>query len=71
MLNKYKLIEGSWSPWSVAYVGKVFVGGGPLATGGLLNSPNYPFWLFFISIAINLYLIIRFKTRKDPKQTPY
>jgi hypothetical protein len=64
MLNEYQLIEGSWSPLSVAYVGKGFVGGAPLATGGLLFSPNYPFWLFFISTAINLYLIIKLQRKK-------
>lgn len=70
MLNEYQLIAGSWSPLSVAYVGKAEVGGTPLATGGLLNSPNYPFWLFFISTAINLYLIIRLQRSKETKQNP-
>jgi hypothetical protein len=71
MLNEYQLIEGSWSPLSVDYVGKaVVIGGTPLATGGILISPNYPFWLFFFSTAINLYLIIRLQRSKETKETP-
>ena len=68
MLNEYQLIEGSWSPLSLDYVGKAEVGGAPLATGELLNSLNYPFWLFFLSTAINLYLIIRLQRNKEAKQ---
>ena len=64
-LNGYELLQGSWSPLSINYFERAQVGGPPLATGGGLFSPNLPFWLFFISTAINLYLIIRLqKTKK-------
>jgi hypothetical protein len=53
-LNHYQLIAGSLSPFSINFVSKSVVDGGlPLATGGLFSSPNYPFWLFFISTALN------------------
>jgi hypothetical protein len=71
MLNEHSLIQGSWTPWLVDYVGKaVLPGEKPLATGGLLISPNYPFWLFFLSTAVNLYLLIRLQRSKETKQNP-
>ena len=60
----------AWNPLSITFVHKAeIVGAPPLATGGLFSFFNFPFWLFFISTALNLYLIIRLQKSKETKPT--
>ncbi len=39
---------------------------------GLAKVPmvNFPFWIFFVAIAVNLYFIIRLQRSKETKQNP-
>ena len=67
LLNRFSLISGHWNPISTVFVAKSEMPGSlPLATvAELFSYPNYPFLLFFISTAINLYLIFRLQKSKE------
>jgi hypothetical protein len=60
-----------WSPFDIqdshAYA---FVNGNLVGIGAHVLMLNFPFWLFFTAIAINMYFIYRLQKSKDTKQTP-
>ncbi len=60
-----------WSPFDIqdshAYT---FVNGNLVGIGGHVLMLNFPFWLFFAAIAINMYFIYRLQRSKETKQTP-
>jgi hypothetical protein len=37
---------------------------------GMGIMPNFPFWLFFISTAVNIYFITKLQRSKETKQPP-
>jgi type III secretory pathway component EscV len=39
----------------------------PTTTTGIAVIPNFPFWLFFIAIAVNMYFIIKLQRKQETK----
>ena len=60
-MNPINVIE---SMWGDVVDGKIY------RIDGMGILPNFPFWIFFIAIAVNLYFIYRLQRSKETKQTP-
>ncbi len=58
-----------WSPFMIqdshAYT---FLNGNLVGIGGDVLMLNFPFWLFLIAIAMNLYFLFRLQKSKETKQ---
>ena len=59
-MNPLNVIE---SMWGDVVDGKIY------RIDGMGIMPNFPFWIFFIAIAVNLYFIYRLQ-RTETKQNP-
>ena len=51
-----------WSPFSIQFANP--------ATGALFVISNLPFWVFFLSTAINMFFILILLRSKETKQKP-
>ena len=56
--------------WISGYVAGYLSKGNFIPTGYFLSAPNLPFWLFFVSTAINLIFMFYFVSIKETKQNP-
>jgi hypothetical protein len=55
-----------WNPfWIQDNISGGLVNGNFIGIGASIIMPNYPFWLFFVSIAVNFYLISRLQRNKE------
>jgi TRAP-type C4-dicarboxylate transport system permease small subunit len=54
--------------WIQGYCAGYLSRGNFVPTGYFLSTPNLPFWLFFVSTAINLIFIVYFVLIKEKKQ---
>ena len=52
------------SMWGEVVDGKIY------RADGMGIMPNFPFWLFFLSTAVNMYFITKLQRSKETKQTP-
>ena len=60
-----------WSPFVIQDVqAGAFINGNWVAVGATTLTINFPFWLFFVAIAVNLYFMFRLQRSKETKQTP-
>jgi len=60
-----------WNPfWITDIHSGVLVNGNWMALSGMVIFPNFPFWLFFISTAINLYFVYKLTKDKETKPNP-
>ena len=58
-LKEYPYTTADWSPVKVAFVPRDFVNGTLVSMQTIKEILNYPFFLFFLAIAINLFLIFK------------
>ena len=56
--------------WISGYLAGSLSKGKFIPTGAFLSAPNFPFWLFFVSTAINLIFIFYFVLSSETKQNP-
>jgi 4-hydroxybenzoate polyprenyltransferase len=72
-LNSYPnyLRQIHWSPVLIqdSHVG-AFVNGNWVGVGGDYFLVNFPFWLLFVAIAVNIYFIYTLQRKSEIKQTP-
>ncbi len=54
--------------WISGHIAGWLINGNFVPTGYFLSTPNLPFWLFFVSTAINLIFIFYFVVIKETKQ---
>jgi TRAP-type C4-dicarboxylate transport system permease small subunit len=54
--------------WISGYIAGYLSKGNFIPTGYFLSTPNLPFWLFFVSTAINLIFIFYFVLSSETKQ---
>jgi len=55
-----------WNPfWIQDNISGGLVNGNFISIGASIIMPNYPFWPFFVSIAVNFYLISRLQRNKE------
>ena len=47
-----------------------YTAGNWLPLNTIVTEPNFPFWLFFVAIAVNLYFIFRLQRSIETKQIP-
>ena len=60
-----------WSPFVIQDVhAGALINGNWVAVGATTLTINFPFWLFFVAIAVNLYFMFRLQRSKETKQTP-
>ena len=73
IFNRYpdSLYSINWSPFLIQYnLAGSFVNGNWVAVGALGELINFPFWLFFVSTAVNLFFIARIVREKETQQKP-
>jgi len=56
-----------FDPFIIDYYKDYFVNGQMMGYNGKFNLVNYPFWLFFIAIAVNIYFMYRLQRSKETK----
>jgi hypothetical protein len=61
----------SWSPFVIQDVhAGALINGNWVPVGSTTFTINFPFWLFFVAIAVNLYFMFRLQRGKETKQNP-
>jgi len=60
----------SLTPFMVIYFLRSFYDGNIVTISGMFQIPNYPFFLFFLSTAINLYIILKERRSNGEYQQP-
>jgi len=58
-MNAFNVVESLWGD---------VVDGQICRIDGMFIMPNFPFWLFFVAIAVNLLFIIKLQRSKETKQ---
>ena len=69
-LKEYPYTTATWSPIMVSYVPRLFENGELISLQTIKEIPNFPFWLFFISTAVNLFFIIILLKSKEAYLEP-
>jgi hypothetical protein len=60
-----------WSPFVIQDVhAGAFINGNWVAVGATTLTINFPFWLFFVAMAVNLYFMFKLQRSKETKQPP-
>jgi hypothetical protein len=67
-VNQPSYYSTGWGPTNVEIVPRPSVNGEPVPQVAF-SLINYPFWLFWIAMAVNLYFIVRLQRSKDVKSS--
>jgi hypothetical protein len=62
--NNFYIKGCQWNPLNVHWTDFSYVNGHFAQTNAIFDIPNFPYWLFFISTAVNLYFIVRLARNK-------
>jgi hypothetical protein len=62
-LNNLGYVMSRWNPFYV------FVDFGP-GVKGIVTILNVPFWLFWVSMAVNMYYIVKLQKSKETQKQP-
>ena len=68
-LEEYPYTTAHWSPFTVSYVQRNLVDGELVSITAIRFIPNYPFWLFWVAMAVNLYFIVRLERSGGKKSS--
>jgi hypothetical protein len=59
------LIASYWNPIGVSAMHYSYVNGDFTTVQAIFHYWNFPFWIFFVAIAVNLYFIYKLSGRKN------
>jgi hypothetical protein len=62
------ITTSDWKPFEVVWHHYAYYNGNLAMSGAIFFTYNFPYWLFFISTALNLYFIARFTKNKSLQQ---